>query len=585
MAWKTFELPKVPSGISTAVDGLKTVAATASAALSVVKTLLEAVSATATTSLSVSQIAIQTAVASIEAAVESLTQDTGVYVLLVPPRSKVIIPDEVKVALSSSLAITPTPEGLNTQAMFVGETTTNQEAAILRSMFSATGGNAGFVRAVIESFDDAGDANRPQLADSDAVAGMYIVAGATNIANIIPFTNGMSSLMAPGRPTALDAPAIPCPQNVKAKVVSGSAVRLQWTFQQPLVEIPALGTFAKVTEVAIIRSTSVKLLSSSTPQEIFGSSTLSKGMKSGDELTEVVDVVSYTGTDLKSTYLDTSEHKPGTGYYYAASFHVKLGTSKELNTGGGTDLGFPRISNVVKVYFSQVDHGTPRSIAGVPPDWYRTPRTIDLFPAMGALLDQVASLAFQLGDTTTGYGDLLKANVKVIEQQIKGYTDLATKLTAAASAISAISTINLGTVSARPFSGTGGVNFVKKDIVKAFGDTSDPNRPPFDGDEFVSGVVILATTPDAVALLNKVLGSVSSGASAIADALAKIDVALAAIEPAAFNDDMSVHAATAATAAAASSSAALTTLVGEESPYCYHSFEPSVEFDDNMNPI
>lgn len=583
MAWKTFELPKVPGGISTAVDGLKTVASTASTALTVVKSLVEALSATATTSLSVSQIAIQTAVASIEGAVKSLTQDAGVYVLLVPPRSKVIIPDAVKAALTASIAVTPTPEGLNTQALFAGESTNNHEAALLRSMFSATGGNAGFVRAVLESFDDTGDANRPMLADTDAVAGMYIVAGATNLASLVPFTNGMSALMSPGRPTALDAPAIPCPQNVKAKVVAGSAVRLQWTFQQPLVEIPALGTFAKVTEVAIIRSTSVKMLSASTPQELFGSATLSKGMKSGDKLTEVVDVVSYKGTDLKSTYLDSSEHKPGTGYYYAVSFHVKLGTSKELSGDGGTDLKFPRLSNVVKVYFSQEDHGTPRSISGVPPDWYRTPRTIDLFPAMGALLDQVASFAVQVGDTTTGYGDLLKANVKVIEQQIKGYTDLATKLTAASSAISAFTSIDLGTVSARPFSGTGGVNFVKKDIVKAFGDTTDPNRPPFDGDEFVSGVVILATTPDAVALLEKILGSVNAGASAIADALAKIDVVLSTIEPAAFNDDMTVH--PAAPVQVASAPAALTSLVGEPAPLCYQSFAPSVEFDDQMNPI
>jgi hypothetical protein len=392
----------------------------------------------------------------------------------------------------------------------------------------------------------------------------------------------MSSLMSPGRPTALDAPSIPSPQNLKAKVVAGKDVRLQWVFQQPLVELPALGCFAKVTEVAIIRSTSVKILSSSTPQELFGSSSLSSGMKTGDELTEVVAIMPYEGLDLKSTYLDTSEHKPGVAYYYTVSFHVKLGTSKELNSGGGDDLKFPRLSNVAKVYLSKEDHGTPRSIQGVPPDWYRTPRTVDLFPAIGAVLNQVASLAVQFGDTATGYGDLLKANVKVIEQQIKGYTDLATQLTAASSALSAFSSINLGTVSSRAFSGTGGTNFVKKDLVKAFGDKLDPNRPPFDHDEFVTGVVILATTPDAVALLEKILGSISGGASAIAAALEKIDVELATIEPAVFNDDMSKspHAAT-----PVPTGSTTLPLIGEDPKYCYHSFEPDVAFDDNMNPI
>jgi hypothetical protein len=576
MAWKTFELPKIPGGVTTAVDGLKTVAATASTALSVVKTLVEAASATATTSLSVSQVAIQTAVSAIESAVKSLTQDTGVYVLLVPPRSKVIIPDAVKAALTQSFTVSPTPEGLNTQAMFAGESTTNQEAAILRSMFSATGGNAGFVRSVLESFDDTGDDCRPQLADTDAVAGMYLVAGSANISSVVPFTNGMSALIAPGRPTALDAPSIPCPQNLKAKVISGSAVRLQWTFQPSIVELLTLNTFAKVTEVAVIRSTSVKLLSASTPQELFGSSSLSKGTLSGDGLSEVIDVVPNTGT-----YVDSSTHKPSTGYYYAVSFHVKLGTSIELGGEGGADLKFPRLSNAAKVYFSKEDHGTPRSTTGVPPDWYRTARTIDLFPAVGALLNQVSSFSAQLGDTATGYGDLLKANIKIIEQQIKGYTDLATQLTAASSAISSFSSINLGAVSARPFSGTGGVNFIKKDLVKAFGDTSDPNRPPFDGDEFVSGVVILATTPDAVALLGQVIGSVAAGVSAIEDALAKIDVSLAAIEPAAFNDDMTAHAAVSPEAPPVD----LKTLVGEPASFCYQSYAKNVEFDENMKPL
>lgn len=582
MPWKTLTLPTPPAPIGIAVGALKTLASTASTALSAVKTLVDSLSSSVSTDLSVAQLAINTAVGTINSAVEGLTNAAGVYVLMVPPRSRVLLPDAVKASLSASLAVEPTTAGLNTQAMFTGESTTNEEAAILRGLFSSTGGNAGFVRSVSESFDDEGDFNRPILSDTDAVAGVYIVAGATNIASLVPFTNGMSSLLTPGRPTALDAPAIPCPQNVKAKVVSGSGVLVQWNFQQPLVDIPSLGTFAAVTEVAIIRSTSVKMLSASTPQELFGTTMLSAGTKSGDELTEVVAVVPYSGTDLKSTYLDDSEHEPSTGYYYAVSFHVKLGTSKELQEGGGSDLNFTRLSNVVKVYFGQDDHGTPRTISGTPPDWYRTPRAVDLFPAMGALLDQVAALTLQLGDTATGYGDLLKANVKVIEQQIQGYTDLATQLTAASSAIEAFTSINLGSVSSRSFSGTGGVPFIKKDLVKAFGDTTDPGRPPFDGDEFVTGVVVLATTPDAATLLQMLLGSATAGASVVQAALEKIDVALAEVEEAVFNEDMSPAT---APLPAAPVPPALMSLVGEPAPLCFHSFEPSVEFDDNMNPI
>ena len=578
--WKTLTLPKIPSPLTVSVDALKTVATAATTALKLVKASVEALSALAIPSLSASQIAIQGAVTVIEAAVASLTEDTGLYVLLVPPRSKVIIPEEVRAALSSTFLSAPTPAGLNIQAQFAGETQTQQEARILNSLFTATGGNAGFVRTVTESFDDLGDDNRPVLASTDAVAGAYLVAGATNIAAVLPFTNGMSSLLSSGQPATLDPPALPTAQDLQVKLVSGPNIRLRWALQKRLVALPVLDTIGEIVEQAIIRSTSATMLSATTPQDLFGTTTLTAGQATGDGKTVVLAVEEYTGLAPENTYLDMSALTPGTKYYYAVSYHVKLGTSPELLSGGGTDIGFPRLSNVVKVYVPRSLHGTPRSIAGAPPDWVRTPRVVDLFPAIGGLLTKLSDLAGQFGATTSGYSDLLKANIQALEQQIQGYTDLAAKLTEASAAISAFSSINLGSASIRLFAGTGGTDFVKKDIVKAFGDTSDANRPPFDADEFVTGVVILATTPSAIALFNLLLGSVASSVSIVADALAKIDVELATIEATVFNDDMSVHAAT----AVAATTPAGVPQIGTGS-YCYQSYTPSVTFDDNLNPL
>lgn len=583
MAWQTFSLPLPPSSISTAVEGLKTIASTTSTALVLVKELLKALSTTATTTLDASQLAIQTAVTAVDAAITALTEDSGVYVLLVPPGSLVLIPDSVRQALTYNIAVSPTTQGLNTQALFTDEPVSTAEAQILQSLFSATGGNAGFVRAVLESFDDLGDANRPQLADTDAVAGAYLVAGASSFADLIPFTNGMSSLLAPGKPTALDAPAIPNPQNLRAKIIAGGAVHLQWAPQPPIVELPTLGTFARVTEVAVIRSTSITFLSASTPYAVFGTSKLFAGQKTDDGLTEVLAVTAYPEEDYPTTYTDTSVHAAGGVYHYAVSFRVTLGTSQQISQGGGSDMTYLRLSNASRVYFSKAEQGAPRSITGVPPDWYRTPRTVDLFPALGDLLSKVSTFTRQFGDTTLGYSDMLKTNVTALEQQIQGYTDLAAQLTAAVSAISSFSSVNLGTVSSRFFSGVGGTNFVRKDIVKAFGDVSDPQRPPFDGNEFVSGVVILATTPSAIALLNQILGSISAGVSAVSAALERIDVQLSVLETAVFNEDLSVHAAVPVTTLA-TTTAALTSLVGEDASYCYHSFEPDTAFDDQLNP-
>lgn len=583
MAWQTFKLPLPPTSISTAVEGLKTIASTTSTSLVLVKELLQALSATATTTLDASQLAIQTAVTAVDTAITALTEDSGVYVLMVPASSRVLIPENVKQALTYNIALSPTVQGLNTQALFANETMSAPQTVILQSLFSATGGNAGFVRTVLESLDDLGDANRPQLTDTDAVAGMYLVAGASSFADLIPFTNGMSALLAPGKPTALDAPAIPNPQNLRAKIIAEGAVHLQWAAQEPVVELPTLGMFARVTEVAVIRSTSITFLSANTPYAVFGVSKLTKGLKTDDGQTEVIDVAAYSEEDSPTTYTDTSAHKLGATYHYAVSFRVTVGTSQQISQGSGSDMTYLRLSNAARVYFSKTEQGAPRSITGVPPDWYRTARTVDLFPALGGLLSKVSTFTRQFGDTTRGYSDMLKTNVTALEQQIQGYTDLAAQLTAAVSAISSFSSVNLGTVSSRFFNGVGGTTFLRKDLVKAFGDTSDPNRPPFDGDEYVSGVIILATTPSAIALLNQILGSISAGVTAVSAALERIDVQLATLETAIFNEDFSTHTAVPVTTLATTTSA-LTSLVGEDASYCYHSFEPDTAFDDQLNP-
>ena len=119
MAWQTFSLPLPPNSISTAVEGLKTIASTTSTALVLVKELLKALSTTATTTLDASQLAIQTAVTAVDAAITALTEDSGVYVLLVPPGSLVLIPDSVRQALTYNIAVSPTTQGLNTHLMLV----------------------------------------------------------------------------------------------------------------------------------------------------------------------------------------------------------------------------------------------------------------------------------------------------------------------------------------------------------------------------------------------------------------------------------------------------------------------------------
>lgn len=553
MSWKAFELPKLPAGVDTAVGSVSSIVGALTAILQIVKAIADLLAKLDLLGLSPAQLIIKAAVAAIEAALEALLKDTGVYLLLVPVSKRIVIPPVVAAALDAAGLKELPPRQLSGELLQVqaslASTGDAATAQYFTSAMGASAGNKAFLRAVIESMYDEGDSNRPQLDPNDHVAGIVVIAGATDVIGLMSFVGAISSLIAPGNPGGgLTAAEIPVPQGLRAKSVAsktGFAVRLEWQFQQPLVSLPTLDLSALVTQVAIIRSKSSSFYTKRTPAEVFGSSKLSKGMKAGvgDEQIEVLDIVDYTGLDMKSSYLDDTKLDHDKAYYYAVSFNITLGSETDIASGGGDERGFLSLSNVAKV--AKEEKPVLRSGSGTAPDWIRTPRVIDILPDLGFLIRQLTSLVAQFGNFTSGFGDMLKGYVKYLEQEIENFEQMVETVNGVVTRLSQLSLLNVGAGAyARTFAGTGGTEFFANDLTQSLSpDNTDPKRPPFDHDEFTAGMVILAAAPSAdglvavQAMLSELFGS-SEQPGPLQAAIDQIDVVLAEAEQKFFGDDM-----------------------------------------------
>jgi hypothetical protein len=531
MAWTAFELPKLPDAMSVASDGLKDISEAVRALMGILKTSVEILAALDVSGVTPAQLVVKAAVEAIQTSIKSLLEDAGVYVLFVPVRRKVVLSPAVEAALAA-VGIPSLPQGE------VSPSLTKIDPSL--GVASADGGNAGFLRTVVESLDDVGDASRPRFSPTDAVAGFYVVAGASDYSKLLSFASTINALFSTRRSgSSLDVPDLPVPQNLRVKAVpdaKGVTALLEWDGQLPIVKVPTLGdSVVQVTQVCVIRSKSPSILSRFTVQDIFGTGKLSTGKKVGidDYEIEVLSVFDYQGVGLRNSYYDTTELTKGTPYYYTIGYNLKVGTSEEIAQGTADEVGFRRLSNAVKMYFTGQ---AQKSGAGTAPDWIRTPSVVDLLPDLAGVIRQLLAFLEQMGGTVTGYGDMLKGYAKFLEGEIKAFQAVVAEVTLVIDKLVALTGSATTGAYFKPFAGVGGTDFLVKDLAQSlFG--NDPARPSFDaGDEFVMGMVVLAGAPSPAALapvqaaLDVLFGSSGSALSPITEAVKIIGTAVAVAE-------------------------------------------------------
>jgi len=531
--WKSLTLPAPPQELRLAAEGLESAAGAVVDVLGILKSALEALSSVQVVRLSAVQLLVKEAVAVIDGAIENLLNTAGAYVLLVPVRKKVVVSPLIREALEAT-GVGTLPRGtvdtnvLGLQA-YVSSKGALESDPVLASYFrntnSAEGGNAGFIRTVVESLADLQDPNRPVLDETMYVTGVYALAGAPDYLSLLSFITGVASLLGARNPShTLDVPGEPVPQNLRARCIASGdggsrlSAMLEWTFQQPVVSIPSLGMTAMINRVCVVRSKSPSLLTKVSVQDIFGTKKIRKGLATGtgDDAVEVIDVYDYDGVNLKSTYIDRGLDK-NTTYYYAVGFDYSAGSAGDVIAGSAKPAGFRTLSNVTKVYCQDP---APRSSGGTPPDWYRTPSALDIVPDLGQLARELSAIVRQLGDLGTGYAELLKAHIQFIEQEINSYVEYAAGIAASLQRLGELSQIDTGGGAyLRRFDGLGGNLFLVQDLVHALSPSNpDRRRPPFDrGDEFVTGAVILAASPTLAGLapvktmLDLLFGDLASG--------------------------------------------------------------------------
>lgn len=550
MAWTAFELPKLPDGLSAASNGLNTISGAVGTLMGMLKTAVEILAALDVSGLNPAQLIIKAAVEAIQQAIKSLLEDSGVYVLLVPVRRQVVISPLVESALAAvGLPGLPPGQISPTVAKMTAVDAGTALSSFLFNSSSADGGNAGFLRTVVESIDDPGDAGRPQFGENDAVAGFYILAGAADFSKLLGLTSTLNALFATKRSgSSLDVPDLPVPQNLRVKAVPGPdgkvTALLEWDTQLPLVKVPTLGdTVVQVTEFCVIRSKTPSLLSRFTVQEVFGSGNLSVGKKIGvgDDEIEVIAVEEYVGTGLRSNYYDTSELEAGKPYYYTVGYNMSVGSAIDIAQGSAQDVGFRRLSNAAKLYYTG---RAERSGAGTAPDWIRTPSVVDLLPDVSGLIRQLLAFLEQMGGTTSGFGDMLRGYAKFLEQEIENFQGLVDAVAGQIDKLTALTSVptDVG-VYFKPFGGVGGVEYMIRDLASALSDSTDDGRPPFDsGDEFVTGIVVLAGAPTEAGLvgvktmIDTLFGGASADASPLATAVSVISTAVVEAEQQVFTD-------------------------------------------------
>lgn len=541
-AWKNAPLPKLPPELAAAAQQVQSLTEIVRTGLTVVSDVLTLIAQLQVNFEDPVRAALQQVIQAIEAALDSLTADTAVYVLFVPVRRKVIVSPLIQEALSlTGIANVPKNKSYDLQVLEAKLVASNPQVARFLK-FPADGGNAGFLRTVSESTVDPADYNRPLFGPTAFVGGVHVLAGAPNYADLLGFITAIDALF--DQPRGLAVSGKPVPQNLRVdaiRLITGQpGAALSWDAQDRVVPIPELDIVCAITRVAIIRSTNPEFLSATSPEKLFGTSRLNKGMQSADGKTEVIDVVDV-GTFVPTSYGDTTGTLiDGTTYYYAVSFNLKTLPLAQLPTLDEQDdpvfRRFYKLSNVASVTPKQK---STRSGLSTPADWQRTP-VLNVLPATGIIVDVIKSALREFSAGTASSTAALDNFIRFLQSEIEKVARYSDQIAAVIQTITSLLTQDAAVrIYARPFFGVGGTDFMVADLATSLSpENTDEGRPSFDrGDEFVTGIVLLAGAPSAAAVqpivtaLSALVGLTNAGvASAIATAIAGVDVVLSAIE-------------------------------------------------------
>jgi len=361
------------------------------------------------------------------------------------------------------------------------------------SLIGSQGGTKSFFSTFVQSLSDVLDVNRPQyVSPGDAVTMTVMLLGAPSFSDLVEVAAAFNRAFRPAGNGDLTARMIPAPQNLRARVVglpnaARIGVRLDWDPPRPsFASTYVPGVDLQVLKYAVIRSTSPATASASSVLDLLGTQDLTVGLTS-DDRTKSSKVIAI-GTSTNASFVDDDrELRADQPYYYCVAWQVQV-----LERGNARTLKWDRVSNVVK---TSVRAASP-SQQGIPPDWVAYGSMLDLLPdvsvQVGTLIEQIRAI----GDRNAGgASSSVKAALSLLEQNVDQFAARIDDLNARAKRLDTIFGQPLPGLYTTQITGVGGNAFLIGELAARLGDHSDPGRPPYDDNEYVMGVCLVAGGP------------------------------------------------------------------------------------------
>lgn len=413
-------------------------------------------------------------------------------------------------------------------------------AKVYTDQKDALGGNDKFFNIFSRALKDEFDPNRPQYTEAnDAVVMSVAMAGAPSYAESIEIAAAFNRIFRPPSNSDLAANTVPTPQNLRAKAVAHPssrrvAVRLEWDAPPALFTFPFFpGIGTNVKRYAVIRSTDPSVLNARSVLDLFETRSLTIGMTSTDK--KKVHKVIAVGTGANSTYVDKGEDLDQTkSYYYAVAWELTV-----AERGKNTVVKFDKLSNIVK---TRVVAPSPTGTA-VPPNWSALPSLAQLVPA---LADSTFLLTQQLrsfSEKSKGPKGSLSKALSLGTARLDRIVQDIDKINSSFKRLKASVGQPIPTIHGTTFSGVGGNDFLLAQLSAALHDTTDINRPPFDDNEYVLGVCIVAGGPripdiqPIIDFLSALFGG-SDAPNPLLGILEVVDGVLATVETAVLGEDL-----------------------------------------------
>jgi hypothetical protein len=505
--WSGFAL-KTPKELADAGEAVSSGLATVTTALQALRVQARLLTALAQdpTKLSVTaaNLALKALLAAVRGVLNSLLDETGVYMLMVP------LPKKGLAALLSA----PPPEDSTNQVRFPtgGILGSVRSSRVYRQLFNPEslfiGGNAHYFKTVAESLYDKGDLNRPTFLRDEQWAYCAVVAGAEDVGSALTLIQALDRIFGPD-------PRNPGDRGAGRIIPSGFTGRLsprgyrptlQWNPVNVTRVLENLGNATiTVTRYMIVSATEWQFTNTANLDAVF-TGTLAEGL-TGRYGAKILAIKAYDG--LVGQWTGDEEIPAGESRYYTVVFETRFNANPLAETDEESrNLGFNEYATPVEIARPATGQRSG-TVDSKRPDWQRSPSLATLIPPINQVVDRVLTYITAIERGAQSFNDMNDQYLAFLNKQIDRFESKSRELTQIIEQLARLAEASraLGGAHVRIAQGRGSAQTMLSDLLESFeGDETLPiafRPPPYVvGTEFTCGVFLLGLGPDVQAFID-----------------------------------------------------------------------------------